>query len=105
MTTPQTNPSFSEEAAEILRKYLYADKRASYSGLAPGEPLPEEVAISALQALHDRLVEAAVEDLRHRFADEMSWQISKGGIEMVSINLEQLLGKLTTKEDKTNEHR
>lgn len=50
------------------------------------------------KALLKSTEQKAIEKYEHRLSDLLAWYISKGHIEMKSINLEQLLSKLKEQE-------
>lgn len=141
MTTPQTSPSFNEEARRILAAHArtYFKVRAG-----PTDQLSLDEASAALQALHDRLVEAAhvaglkvaqreVEYARRLQETYLTAQASaplpkimackhcteafKRGEAIgmspealpnnpgLKVQQDSMPAQLTTKEDKTNEHR
>jgi hypothetical protein len=40
-----------DQLEDVLLKYCHTNKRVEYSGLADGEPLPDEVAVDAIIAV------------------------------------------------------
>lgn len=52
-----------------------------------------------ITAWHTQQVEAAKENLTHRFADELSRQVAHGNIEPVSTSVQQIMDRIAQKED------